>query len=653
MTEDRRNLGLPFASGAVQDSAPDAGPAAAFFFGCLLAAGFGKWMAVIPGIPITVWPPNGVLLAALLLTPRRSWPWWLGIAVAAELTSNVLWFHNPILPALGYAGANAVAVAGAALALSPFLNPPLRGFATLKQVAAFLLLAVLAPLISATLIGSIDMAIGKAPFHVTWPLLWVGDATGILIATPLVICIVGLWRSRTPPAPATLAEAAAIAVLLAGLAIWQLNDGLFYFVLFLPVLWAALRFDFAGASLAVLMLAVITGFYAQDIEAPSLAETSVARRHARLQGLVMVAASMGLVVAALTRQQRRAVADLAVVNATLEARVAERTREIEDAERRFRATFKNAAVGIAMVGADGRLMRVNERLARLLGYSVEEMEGASLDRITHPEDLARGNAALERLRRGEADEYELEKRYLRSDGKVIWGHTSVSCARDAGGNIAYLIKVIQDITDRKRSEEIRQLLMGEVNHRSKNMLATVQAIARQTAAKTPDSFIKTFGQRLQALAANQDLLVKSGWEHVDLMELARGQLGHFGEILDRRIVLHGPAVQVSPAVAQTLGMALHELGTNAVKYGSLSNETGRVEISWALEGDTFRLTWRETGGPAVEAPEGHGFGRTVLDRMIRASLSAEVSLDFAPDGLVWTVRCPRSVLRPEHPPADA
>jgi PAS domain S-box-containing protein len=616
-----------------------------FFVAYLLAAAFGRWMMVIPGIPITVWPPNGVVLAMLLTQPRRSWPWWIALGAVGELTGNAIWFGNPLVWAIGYVVANAAAVTAAAFLLAPILPAPIRRLTDLRQVLAFLGIGVIAaPVVSATLGSAIDAAAGKNPFTTTWPAWWLGDATGILIAAPLAISAVNAWRERARPTPMQLLEGAAIAVVLAGLSAWELvTNATYAFLLALPVLWAALRFEFRGATLAVLGLAIAIGVHAQSFDATQVSAAEVAQLHARLQALVLVAASTGLIVAAIIRRQRQAVSDLARANAELEVRVAERTRAIEAAERRFEATFRNAGVGISIVGGDGSLIRINDRLARMLGYDANEMEGHPLDRFTHPDDIALGAAAWDRLMSGAADEYELEKRYLRKDGAPVWGHTTVSCVRRPDGGIAYLIKIIQDITARRRSDEARQLLTREVNHRSKNLLTIVQAIARQTAARSPQDFVRTFSERLRALAANQDLLVKSEWQRVGLADLAHSQLACFGEI-GSRITVCGPPVMVPPPVAQALAMALHELATNAAKYGSLSDEGGRVEISWWLEEDDFCLQWRETGGPRVAVPEATGFGTVVLERMVASLMSGDGRIDYAPEGVVWRLRCPLSAL---------
>jgi integral membrane sensor domain MASE1 len=141
-----------------------------FFVAYLLAAAFGRWMMVIPGIPITVWPPNGVVLAMLLTQPRRSWPWWIALGAVGELTGNAIWFGNPLVWAIGYVVANAAAVTAAAFLLAPILPAPIRRLTDLRQVLAFLGIGVIAaPVVSATLGSAIDAAAGKNPFTTTWP----------------------------------------------------------------------------------------------------------------------------------------------------------------------------------------------------------------------------------------------------------------------------------------------------------------------------------------------------------------------------------------------------------------------------------------------------------------------------------------------------
>ena len=618
----------------------------AFFAIYLLAAAFGRWMAIVPGAPVTVWPPNGVIIAALLMHRRETWPWWIGLGVFGEITGNFLWYNSTVIAAFGYIVANAVAIFAAGYICASRFGAPIRRLTTLPQVLGLLVIGVLmTPMISAT-IGSAFVAWeGKSSFAATWPIWWLGDATGTLIATPVTITIVNAWRDGARLDAATVLEGLVIAGLLASITAWDLATGSYYtYLLPLPVLWAALRFEFRGAALAVVGLTFVIGAHGHILGAADSPAASIALMHSRMQVLILTAASIGLIVAAIVRQQKQALVDLAQINAELESRVNDRTKDIEASRKRFEATFKNAGVGISIVSGEGALMRVNDRLAEMLGYSAEEVEGLLLDDFTHPDDIPRGRTALEALKSGAADEYDLEKRYLCKDGSLVWGHTTVSCVRDVDGEISYLIKIIQDITDRKDLDENRQMLMNEVNHRGKNLLSVVKVIARQTALRSPESFLEAFGERLQALAANQDILVNNGWQQVELKALVRGQIRHFAAISERVLVV-GPPVDVSAHAAQAIGMAIHELATNAAKYGSLSNDEGRVTISWSVDGDDFFMSWREQDGPAVSTPTSHGFGTTVIKQLAASSLSADVELTYAPPGVIWNVRAKLSTIR--------
>src|SRR5262249_52752651 len=163
------------------------------------------------------------------------------------------------------------------------------------------------------------------------------------------------------------------------------------------------------------------------------------------------------------------------------------------------------------------------------------------------------------------------------------------------------------VTERREREEKEHLLMREINHRAKNMLSVVHAIAHQTATRNPEDFIARFSERIQALSANQDLLVRNEWNGVDVEDLVRAQLAHFVGLIGQRIGLRGPRLRLRASSAQAIGLALHELATNAGKYGALSSGRGRVDVSWATDGDTFSMDWTERDGPPVSEPERRGF----------------------------------------------
>jgi two-component sensor histidine kinase/CheY-like chemotaxis protein len=206
-------------------------------------------------------------------------------------------------------------------------------------------------------------------------------------------------------------------------------------------------------------------------------------------------------------------------------------------------------------------------------------------------------------------------------------------------------RVLERTEAHKQAEEQVRLLMTEVNHRSKNILSVVMAIAQQTAAaSSPQEFIKRFSSRVQALAVNHDLLVKNQWRNIEASELIRGQLAHFGDLLGKRIRIDGPQVRLSSAAAQTVGMVVHELSTNTVKYGALSGDEGRIEIAWRIDDDgvepVFSLRWTEHNGAPIVAPTHRGFGTTVVTKMVEMSLDGEAVLNYSATGLVWRLACP-------------
>ena len=206
--------------------------------------------------------------------------------------------------------------------------------------------------------------------------------------------------------------------------------------------------------------------------------------------------------------------------------------------------------------------------------------------------------------------------------------------------------------ERKEREAHISFLLREMAHRGKNLLSVVQAIASQTARQTESSgeFVRRFSARLQSLASSSDLLVREEWRGADLRELIKSQLAPFVEIDGPRLLLNGPAVRVSAEASQSLGLALHELATNAAKHGALSVPEGKIAIEWQVtegEGQSrFQISWREEDGPTVRAPHRRGFGHVVIERMVAQALSGQVSMEFDPKGFRWSLDAPAvSVLR--------
>jgi PAS domain S-box-containing protein len=323
-------------------------------------------------------------------------------------------------------------------------------------------------------------------------------------------------------------------------------------------------------------------------------------------------------------------------------------RALVESEARFRATFENAAVGVAHIAPDGRFLRFNKAVSRLLGWPTDELITKSVQAITHPDDLAFELNEWERLRAGKIDSYSLEKRDLRKDGTIVWIRLTRSCVRKSDGSIDYFVTVIEDISARKRAEEQVHLLMREANHRVKNLLGLVQVIAHQTAASNPEDFvtgnpedfIRRFTDRVQALAANQDLLGRNQHEGTDLQDLIRTHLAHFADLVGSRITALGPKLRLNVAAAQAIGLALHELATNAGKYGALSTDGGRIDVDWRSDADSFAISWAERGGPPVRPPDHPSFGSMVIGSMVKRAVGGEVELDYAPSGFRWRLTCP-------------
>jgi PAS domain S-box-containing protein len=313
-------------------------------------------------------------------------------------------------------------------------------------------------------------------------------------------------------------------------------------------------------------------------------------------------------------------------------------------EERSRGIFEYAGTGIAIGDMEGRLQSGNPAYCSMLGYTKEELRGLTIEDLVHPEDAEACLANFRRLVAQEIPSFQSLNRYVAKDGRAVWVHKHVSLLRDDRGRPISALALVTDVTERKRQENHINLLMREVNHRSKNMLSLVQAVARQTLAANPEDFLDRFGKRIEALAANQDLLIKNAWNGADIAELVRSQLAPFDDLTGTRIELRGPPLFVSANAAQALGMALHELATNAGKYGALSSTNGRIEVGWCIQRDErdeeiFVMTWREQCAHLIAVPDRQGFGSFVVGSMAELSLSAKVDLSFPATGVIWQLRC--------------
>jgi PAS domain S-box-containing protein len=329
--------------------------------------------------------------------------------------------------------------------------------------------------------------------------------------------------------------------------------------------------------------------------------------------------------------------------------------DLRQQEERWNATYEHAAIGIVELDADGRFLRVNEAICSITGMTRDQLLGWQLFGRTHPNDRDVDEELYRRQVAGDLGFYSIEKRFVRPDGRVIWIAVRSSTVRDATGHFLYGVRVVQDITQRKEAEERQKLLIDELNHRVKNTLATVQSLATQTARGTnsPDEFRRAFEGRLIALSLAHDQLTRRHWRSADLRDIVEGATApHLARSLDQ-ITIQGEAITVTPRAALTLALALHELTTNASKYGALAVAEGHIEVGWRIEPSssqpaTLKIEWRERGGPPVAVPKRHGFGTRFIEGSIAAELQGTARLDYDPAGLRCTITIPLDTATPHE-----
>lgn len=346
------------------------------------------------------------------------------------------------------------------------------------------------------------------------------------------------------------------------------------------------------------------------------------------------------------RQNELAVTIARQVGFSVEKARAEAARSAAEAalrgsEERSRLMLENAPVMIWMSDQNGQCLHLNRKLRAFWG--VEEAAIGAFDWAStmHPEDApligaAMGDALSRKARvqtRGRFRDAQGQWRVLTTDAEPRFSQA---------GEFLGMIGVNVDVTEREEAAMQRELLVAELNHRVKNTLAVVQGIAHQTfrGEETSARARAAFEGRLNALAAAHNMLTRSNWSHVNLDELAREALA-----LDRshrgRIALSGPPLRLDPKAALAVAMALHELATNAVKYGALSDEHGCVQVDWSSspggQPGRFCLNWVESGGPPVRAPAKRGFGSRLIERILASDLDGRVDLDFRPQGIACLI----------------
>jgi PAS domain S-box-containing protein len=319
-------------------------------------------------------------------------------------------------------------------------------------------------------------------------------------------------------------------------------------------------------------------------------------------------------------------------------------RRADEVSRRLAAIVESSDDAILSKDLDGIIASWNRGAQHLFGYTAEEVIGKSVTLLIPDDHPNEEPDILARIRRGEAiRHYETVRR--RKDGSLVDISLTVSPIVDADGVIVGASKIARDISERRRAESERTLLLHELNHRVKNSLATVQSIASQTLrhADSLQSFADAFNARLLALSKTHDLLTQQHWQHASLRDLVLKELEPYGH-RSPSFSVDSDDIQLHPRMALAFGLMFHELATNAVKYGALSVPGGHIHVSWTVSADDgqprLRVCWVESGGPTVVAPTRRGMGTRLLDTAVADGMDGRTTLEFDPAGIRYMIDVP-------------
>ncbi len=334
------------------------------------------------------------------------------------------------------------------------------------------------------------------------------------------------------------------------------------------------------------------------------------------------------------------------LNRELEDRVRARTAELENSTAKLRESEERRSMAIAAgkMGSwdwdwsNGDWMW-DEGQYRIFGVTPEtfNVTSANIQALLHPGDAERFSQAIAAFNSG-ARAYEGEFRVSRPDGEVRWCVGTAAATVDQAGRVVRVSGVTVDITERKRAEERQNLLAREVDHRAKNALALAQSIVRLTRADEVKAYVNAVEGRINALARVHTILSLSSWQGAELSKLIEEEVAPYS--IGDQIKLAGPEVQLQPATAQTLALALHELFTNSAKYGALSTRSGRLMIGWQVDDHLLALTWEETGGPRVKTPKSRGFGTRSLLASVESQLGGQAQFEWRAEGLLCRLEVP-------------
>jgi PAS domain S-box-containing protein len=599
-----------------------------------LSARLSLFLLTQPDGVAVFWPAAGVSSGVLIALGRDArWPVAIGV-MAATIVAN-LTSDRTILASIAFASCDA----GEALLTAWLIERYLGRDFSLTRLRHVLWL--LAAAVIATACSGVGAAVAYKLFHspdvpalITWQHWSSSDAIGIITAAPLMVGLAELLRDRPSPREliegvgAVIAVAAAVAIIIFMVPEAWWNRIAPVELLFPMLLWLAARcrpaFTAAAVFVVSLMIASALIFRLGHFSA---AELSMSEQVFAAQAQSLGVAIFAFVLAALFAERRRHEA------------------VITESENRMRAILNTVVDGIITLDDHGTIESLNPAAARVFGCGPEDVVGRTVE-ILMPEFYGREldgerdddprNGQVKMIGSGR------EVTGKRKDGSIVPVELAVSDMEVAGRKM--LTGVVRDITERKRAEEHQDLLIAELDHRVKNVLAQVAVVAASTrqGSRSIDEFLRSLDGRIQSMAAAHTLLSKSGWQSVGLDALVRNQLAPY--TTGANITISGPDVMLASTEIQAVARVLHELATNAAKYGALSTPSGQVSVAWDLHlsGPATRLVllWREIGGPAVAADIQPSYGTNLIRNLIPHELGGAVELVFAAEGVNCRIEIP-------------
>jgi PAS domain S-box-containing protein len=601
----------------------------AYFFAAQLSLG----LLTKPDGVAVFWPAAGVSAGVVIALGRSARvPVALG-AMVATMVANLMG-DRTIWSATAFALCNALEALMAAWLIERWVGPRFT-LGRLRHVLALLAAAMAAAAVSGVggTAAYVSFHSSTAPIVTTWRHWFASDAVGIITVAPLLIGFAAALR-RPPPRGELIEGAIALGALavMTGVIIslppepWEtvVPVGL----LFPMLLWLAARcrpvFAAAGAFLVSLTIVATITFgvgHFGNLDIPM--EVRILEGQA---GIVVVALC-AFVLAALFAERRQHEAVLS------------------ESETRLQEALTAGAVTVFDWNMRTGAAQHSENAAQILGLAPgQDMTAAEFLARVHPEDRGRFKTAVRGLR-PDRPSYAITFRYIHPDGHEVWLEETARADFDAAGRALRLKGLTRDITERKRAEQRQDMLAAELDHRVKNVLSRVAVAAMYTrqGSRSMDEFVRALDGRIQSMAAAHALLSESRWHGVGLTDLVRHQLAPYAT--DANAAVSGPDVMLSAAETQALAMVIHELITNAAKYGALSTPTGSISLDWdQMPGPDgaarLLITWHETGGPPIQAPSRSGYGTSLIRDLIPHELGGKVELELATAGVTCRIEVP-------------